>query len=62
MPGALRRSRKSGSFSPFLKETAGQTGSYTGHFPQRTHIPAVFGAKFAAIRLFRALSAAQGLP
>jgi hypothetical protein len=62
MSGALRLSRKSGSFSPYLKETAGQTGSYTGHFLRRAHIPAVYRAKFAAIRLFRALSAAQGLP
>jgi hypothetical protein len=62
MSGALRRSRKPGHFSSQLEVSSAQSAGYTGHFPQRGHIPAVFGAKFAATRLFRALSAAQGLP
>jgi hypothetical protein len=58
----LRRSRKTGHFSSQLKVPSAQPAAYPGHFPQRAHIPAVFGAKFAAIRPFRALFAVQGLP
>jgi hypothetical protein len=39
-----------------------QSAAYTEDIPQKRHILAIFGAKFAAIRLFRALFAVQGLP
>jgi hypothetical protein len=50
-PGALRRSRKSGDFSSQLEVPSAQSAGYTGDFPQRGHILAVCGAKFAIIRL-----------
>jgi hypothetical protein len=56
----LRRSRKTGHFSSQLEVPSAQPGSYTEDIPQKAHILAVCGAKFAAIRLYRALSAAQG--
>jgi hypothetical protein len=60
--GALRRSRNTGHFSSQLEASSAQSVAYTEDFPQKGHIPAVYRAKFAAIRLFRALFTVQGLP
>jgi hypothetical protein len=62
VPGELRRNRKFSNFPPQSENIKVKPGGYTGDFPQRWHILAVCGAKFAAVRPDPAQIAEQGLP
>jgi hypothetical protein len=60
VPGALRRSRNSGTFSPQPGYPAAYSGDYTGEFAYQGDILAACGAKFTAQPVKRTLSAELG--